>query len=1210
MELYNPTDSDVDITGWTLSDSKVPVSTCTILQPTVVKAGGYKLLWFDHYDAVYSPYNLDMKLDVDGGSLTFIDTNGQEALSVTYPAGVARCSWALTESGLWNYCTDPTPGKSNVGCNFCSTRLKHPEVSCNSLFFSEGSVAFNVEIPVGCILRYTTDCTAPTLSNGETSFTGSFEVDETTVFKFCLFQEGALPSAVVTRSFIKSDYPIDLPILTVAGSEKDFFGDSLGIFVSGVNGKPGSALPGNHNFNMDWDRPATMEYFTSQGELLFSQDVDVERAGGFSRSYLPWSFKLKGNKVYEGKKNLEYPFFAEKPYIKNRTLQIRNGGNDNECRVIDPFIQQLIATSGIDVDYQSYQPVAHFINGVWKGAINMREPSNKHFVYANYGYDSEEIDQFEISPDLGRLMKCGTSDAFDQMYTLSKTATNQASYAAFCNLVDIDAYCNYMALQLFLGREDWPQNNLKGWRPRVDGGKWRFVLFDLDSVDDTSNSFTRFEKKQTYHNLEQEMVTIFFNLLNNNEFRKKFIDTYCLVCYSVFEEERCRSLIEEMAHRVAPTQALFQDETPWESVNFLYSIFTPARQEQQMKVLKEFARMKLTKTEMQHATIASTNSLARISFNGIDIPTGKFDGKFFSPVTVCASVVPGYSFEGWDQVKRVSEPMIRRGDVWRYYDQGTLDAYPWNTMGYDDLNWDCGAAPLGFGASHSDLKTLLDYGGTASNKRPTYYLRKNIHLDRELQENEAVVLECYVEDGCVVMVNGIEACRYNLPRGEVSYSDFALSYANNGPDRLVYHLDRSLFVAGDNVIAVEVHAEKPSTTRLYWDATLTKIIETERTRVTTSLDYALPTKGDIDVEACYTEMTEMDGVLAHVVINEVSADNTTAINDYHKKSDWVELYNPTNKAVDLAGMYLTDNLEKPHKYCISNGGQDEVSTIIPAHGFKIIWCDKQSPIRELHASFKLENGDRQRLVLTAADDSWSDTLLYCTHDGTETVGRYPDGSRDVYLMTRPTIGKPNIRSSYSLPCEQLPFSNYEFSMSNAGWGTLCLPFDFDVPNGLEIYTVENVSDNDELVLFEEDQGEAYKPYLVAGEPSTYLFSGDVEPEPDGALLNGLLVGTLSPIYAPKGSYVLQSQNEIVGFYQVSQENLLRVPAYRAYLKVHASSSAHFRLPDEGVDNIEDIAVLSETMTVYDVYGRKIHGMSGSALRIGVEKDGTGVKIWK
>ncbi len=45
--------------------------------------------------------------------------------------------------------------------------------------------------------------------------------------------------------------------------------------------------------------------------------------------------------------------------------------------------------------------------------------------------------------------------------------------------------------------------------------------------------------------------------------------------------------------------------------------------------------------------------------------------------------------------------------------------------------------------------------------------------------------------------------------------------------------------------------------------------------------------------------------------------------------------------------------------------------------------------------------------------SWTDTLSYCAHNGTQTVGRYPDASDSVYVMDVPTIETSNIVTSYA-----------------------------------------------------------------------------------------------------------------------------------------------------------------------------------------------------
>ena len=104
-------------------------------------------------------------------------------------------------------------------------------------------------------------------------------------------------------------------------------------------------------------------------------------------------------------------------------------------------------------------------------------------------------------------------------------------------------------------------------------------------------------------------------------------------------------------------------------------------------------------------------------------------------------------------------------------------------------------------------------------------------------------------------------------------------------------------------------------------------------------------------------------------------------------------------------MYVSDNASKTKKYQIpaSNG---TVNTIIPAHGFLVVWCDKLDDLTQLHTSFKID-ADGGDVLLTASDLSWTNTLSYPQHDGWHSVGRFPDGTESIYMFAMPSISKTN-----------------------------------------------------------------------------------------------------------------------------------------------------------------------------------------------------------
>lgn len=658
IELYNPSNATISLSNIYISDE--PGNLTKWQAPSymgIIPAHGFKTIWFDHSNL--SNYQPSFNLDVDGGTIYISDSDGQLILSQTYPAAIGRIAYARTTDGgeQWGLTSTPTPEESNANATFAMEQLPDPVVDVDSKLFT-GTLNINVTIPEGASLYYTKDGTLPTKENGKLNTTGKFSITSTRCYRFRFFKDGMLPSNPVSRSYIYKDRDYSLPIVSVISDPDFLYDDSIGVYVRGVNGRPGNGQSDKCNWNMDWERPVNFSYILEDGTTMaLNQDVYLEMCGGWSRAWNPHSFKLKGNKALSGNKNLNYKFFSAKPWIRNRTLQIRNGGNDNYCRIKDPAIQTIIQTSGIDIDVQSYQPVHEFINGQYIGVLNVREPNNKHYVYANFGWDDDEIDQFEMSPDSGYVQKCGTDEAFNRIYELSASASDNNTYTQIKELIDVDEYINYMAAEFYLGPGDWARNNMKGFAKRPDG-KLRLVMFDTDSAfGHASSTFSHFEGLQTttfdplygcdvqYITAEIKLVTIFLNLLKSDEFRKQFIDTYCVMGGSVFRPERCTAIIDSLTARIAPAMVL-TNESPYNTANDVKSSFN-GRNSTMMNAIKNYNRMQLSGTTMQNAIIESNVEGAKLFINKTNIPTGSFNGNLFAPVTLKAMTPAGYTFKGW-----------------------------------------------------------------------------------------------------------------------------------------------------------------------------------------------------------------------------------------------------------------------------------------------------------------------------------------------------------------------------------------------------------------------------------------------------------------------------------------------------------------------------------------------------------------------------------
>lgn len=1087
IEVYNPTIKAFDLQSMWISDDPDDLQKIRVSQPTPIPSHGFANLWFDHH-YIKAVSQMNMKLDCDGGVICLSDKNGKLIDKVEYPPAIARSSWARQKDGAstWGWTSNPTPQTTNATSTFATERLEAPVVSHDSQVFPT-TIQVHVDIPEGATLRFTMDGSTPTLTNGRTSTDGNFTVAMTHVYRFALFQDGYLSSPVVTRSYIRRDKVFSLPILSVVTDPDNLYSNKTGIFVQGTNGRAGKGTNVACNWNMDWDRPLNVEYFSADGQCLLNQEAEMSRCGGHSKGFTPMSFKIHAAKQFEGQNYLAYQFFADKPYLRHKALQIRGGANDYNCRILDASLQSVVRLSGIDMDLQDYQPICHYINGKYMGTINMREPNNKHNVFANHGLDDDEIDMFEIECDSCYRQMCGTDAAWKNLVKMSAQATDPVIYQQIKQkMLDIDEFCNYMAVQFYLGNTDWPQNNTKAWRPIAEDGRFRFILYDVDFAFSSDDFFGGFEGRQWYsfcqlfdvpgvfnYTREVELVPLFRNLIKNKDFCRHFIDAFCIVAGSVFEPERAVALVRQMTNAVYAMQIKEsgypgRNVSPWgTSDNTINKL--QGRPDKLYDALRRHSPFGLTSTKAQKITLSSNVKQGRLLIGDQVVPTGQFKGQLFPPTTLRAEAPSGYAFKGWKllsgNLSSGGNVLFDMGSEWTYYDKGSLSGLTWKLRSFAESGWKKGNAPLGY-SNYFSVNTTLDYGGDASNKYPTYYFRKTFSIDEKISSGDSFTLNYVLDDGCVIYVNGREVGRVNMAEGSVNYNTWASQSASTEPVTGTIDIPASNFIQGNNIIAVEVHNINTTSSDICWEASLTRTSSDPSAKeyVSTAQQIQLSaSNGALELQACFERIEGETGKagVRGVVINEVSASNSVFVNEYFKKNDWVELYNQTDEDIDLEGMYLSDDLWDATKWRISAEG-GTASTVIPANGYKIIWCDKLESTTQLHAPFKLGNEDGALVVLTAEDYSWQDTLIYCAHDGRESVGRFPDGGKQCYVMSRPTIEKQNAMNSYTtkwtvpehLNGVEETLAQHSGSLGiNCQGGMLCLKSEDEADVVLSIYTL-------------------------------------------------------------------------------------------------------------------------------------------------------------
>lgn len=192
--------------------------------------------------------------------------------------------------------------------------------------------------------------------------------------------------------------------------------------------------------------------------------------------------------------------------------------------------------------------------------------------------------------------------------------------------------------------------------------------------------------------------------------------------------------------------------------------------------------------------------------------------------------------------------------------------------------------------------------------------------------------------------------------------------------------------------------------------------------------------------------------------------------------------------------------------------------------------------------------------------------------------------------------------------------SYTLQISSIGWATLCLPFQFVVPEGLTLYTVKGRDSEGRLIKEQVTIPEANKPYLVKGPTGSYMLSGYSEEDnemADDHLANYCLRGCYADRYVPKDCYVLQNHNGHVAFYQVKENGTVKTAANKAWLHFDNSDDVPAYALDFADDDVpSSISLMQESPEIvgtYSVDGANTHGMI-KGVNVVKYSDGTTKKV--
>lgn len=551
----------------------------------------------------------------------------------------------------------------------------------------------------------------PPLTYLQTSYTKWFRPTtqqfKGTVIRARAYDVNGNPSEMISKTYFvdPNGFRHTLPVIAITVDPLDLYDYERGIYIPGIGFHQN--LPwayhywGSGNFHgrgSIWERPAYIEFWETDNTLAFAQNIGIRIHGDASRSHAQKSLRLIASDEYDAQDTFKHEVFpgrttpfTNEPYDEFKTLILRNGGNTWENTMFkDGLLHNLIQHTEVAMQY--FRPAIVYLNGEYWGIHNIRDRYDEWYFHYTYGVEPNSVEIIEDSvlindgsvpqDDLSRehyrqILRLIHPDYATVGYPTVSTLTNPDIYDQVKQLMDIDNFFQYLAIQIYIQNFDWPGNNNRLWRtilPENDleaafghDGLWRWIIVDLDLAfqDVYGNTLANATRTGGMEWQSQPWATFLLrSLFQNPDFRNGFINASADLMNSIFLPE---VVIAEIDHLTA----IFRPEIEEHMRRWNKPATSLSQWNWQVEMLKGFARQRpginrghmISYFELSGTTdiiLKTDTNKGMIKINSLEITSStpgvkdanQWSGKYFRgvPITLEAKAKDGYSFAGWSGV--------------------------------------------------------------------------------------------------------------------------------------------------------------------------------------------------------------------------------------------------------------------------------------------------------------------------------------------------------------------------------------------------------------------------------------------------------------------------------------------------------------------------------------------------------------------------------
>ncbi len=532
IELFNPGDEAIELSGWFLSDDTENPLRWQFPDGVIIPGRESLLIWASGQDMrIQEELHTNFSISRAGEPLLLTASDGETLVDYLPPVRLGRdLSYGrLPDDPLdLRYFDAPTPTYENPESGLPAP-VEIPRFSHPAGFYTE---SFTLQATVRdpeTILYYTVDGTDPAVQG--IPLASSLTIEDTPAFISSLWQhttshgmwldheswpgfetvdapnEPEFRATTIRAKGFKAGHWSDettltffihpqgaerytLPVISLVTDPAHFFSYRTGIYVPGIHYDTAANRPlETGNFferGFEWERPVHMTYFEPRGIVGFSQHAGVRIHGGWTRRFMQKSLRLYPRADYDEKNTIEYELFPDlrgtgtgEPITSFNRILLRNSGNDWLSTLVRDAMMHQMVPKEQRMNVQAYAPVIVFLNGEYWGIHNVRERMDADYLAAHYGFNTEQIVILENNRVLDHGIEQDVADYESMLnliypefeadrYPTVATLQDEAVLNQVAQLMDIDHFIDYYITQIYFDNTDWPANNVKVWRLRTE----------------------------------------------------------------------------------------------------------------------------------------------------------------------------------------------------------------------------------------------------------------------------------------------------------------------------------------------------------------------------------------------------------------------------------------------------------------------------------------------------------------------------------------------------------------------------------------------------------------------------------------------------------------------------------------------------------------------------------------------------------------------